>query len=170
MILACQLADEFTGHYQGLLVGQAYLFSCLDGMDGGRQTGKAHHGSEHHVDGRGLHYLVNSLCAGIHFDVGLVGKERLQCGIVCLVGNHHGSGMELPGLCRQFVHAVVGGEAVYLIQVGMFFYHFQSLGTYRPRRTEDAYLLSLLHLYVLLLLSFGLTEINLLSILQGVAW
>ena len=44
-------------------------------MDGGGETSEAHHGGEHHVDGFGLHDLIDGMGTGINFDVGLVGEQ-----------------------------------------------------------------------------------------------
>ena len=49
---------------------------------------------------------------------------------MCLVGNDHGCGVKLPRLCCQLVHAVVGGETVGLIAVGMLFNNVEGLGAY----------------------------------------
>lgn len=75
VILIGEAAYQFTGHHEGFFVGQTNLFMCLDGSYGGLKSGKAHHGSEHHVDGSGLYDLAKRLSTGINLDVGLVAKR-----------------------------------------------------------------------------------------------
>ncbi len=143
MVLAHQLEDELTGHDECLLVGQADLLVGLDGVDGGLETGEAHHGGEHHVDGRSLDHLVERLLARVDLDVGTVGEERLQRFVVGVVGDDHGGGVEAVGLLGQLLHAVVGRQAVHFIAVGVLTDDVERLGADGTGAAQDAYLLFL---------------------------
>ena len=103
-------------------------------MDGGGQSGKAHHGGEHHVNRSCLYYLFQCLGTRIHLDVGFVGEQTAEPLIVLFVGNDHSRWLEPDGLlCEQF-HLVVGGEAVDFIQVGVLINYLQCLGSDGARR------------------------------------
>ena len=140
VILLCQAADELAGDHQRLLVGQADGLTCLDGMDGGRESGKPHHGREHHVDRLCLYNLVEGIGTCIHLDVGQVGQQFLQTVVVRLVGDDHGGRLPLPGLLGQQFHFVVGCQAVHLVQVAMLFNHLQGLRADRACTAQNGYL------------------------------
>ena len=140
VVLLGQLEDQFSGYYECLLIRQTDGLASLDGVDGGVQTSEAYHRRKHHVDRTSLHDLIEGLGTSIDLHVGHVAHQRLQLVITGLVGYHDGGGLELMGLlCQQF-HLVIGCQAIDLIHVGMLLDHFESLCSYRPRRTEDGYL------------------------------
>ena len=112
VVLLGQLQDQFTGNHQCLLVGETNRLTCLDGMDGGVQTGETDHGSKHHVDRTCLHNLVECLGTGIHFDVGQVAHQRLQLIVTLFVGNHDGGGLELVGLLCQQLNLIIGCQTI----------------------------------------------------------
>ena len=140
MVLLCQLQYQLTSHHQCLLIGQGNGFLCLDGMDGGRQASKTHHGSEHHVDGVCLNNLIQRLCTGIDLHVGQVVHQPAQVVVTCFIGNNHSGRLELMSLlCQQF-YLVIGCQTVHLVQVGVLLNHLEGLSAYRPSGAEYCYL------------------------------
>ena len=130
MVLLCQLQDKFTGNYQRLLVGQRNGLTGLDGMDGRRESGKAYHSRQYHVDRAGLHNFVEGLLAGIDLHVGQVAHQLLQFVQPLFVGYDDGSRFELVSLlCQQF-YLVVGSQTVYLVHVAMLLDDLKSLCAY----------------------------------------
>lgn len=141
MILLSQLADEFTCHNEGFLIGQTDFLAGLDGMDGWFQSREAHHRGKHHVDRISLHDVAESLCTCIDLDVRFVAEQILQFLIKCLIGDDDGSRMKLVRLGSQFLHTMVGSEAIDLVKVAMLFDDIQRLCADASRRTENTYLL-----------------------------
>ena len=115
VVLHCQSCDEFSGNNQSLFVGKAYLLLRLNGVDSGRKSCKTHHRREHHINGVGLHNLVNGASAGIHLHFRNIAEHRLQFIVMCLVGNHYCCRTELSCLFGEFFHAVVCCQAIHLI-------------------------------------------------------
>ena len=145
MVLLCQLENQLAGHDQRLLVGQGNGLAGLDGVDGGREPGKADHRREHHVDGTCLDNLVEGLRTGIDLHVGQVVHQPPQLVVARLVGNDHGGRLELMGLPGQQFHLIVSCQAVDLVEVTMLADDLERLGAYRPRGAENGYLAFLLH-------------------------
>ena len=134
MVLLCQLQNQLTSHHQRFLIGQCNGLAGLDGMDGRRQTSKAHHGCQHHVNRVSLYDFVQGLLAGIHLHVGHVTHQLFQLVQSLLVGNNDSSRLELMRLLSQQLHFVVGGQAIYFIQITMLLDDFKCLCAYRPCR------------------------------------
>ena len=101
MVLPSQLKYQFASNDQRLLIGQCNGLPRLNGVDGGRQSGKANHSCKHHVDGAGLDNLVQCLSSGIDLHIGQIIHQRLQFVVVLFVGNDYGSRLELMGLLGQ---------------------------------------------------------------------
>ena len=57
------------------------------------------------------------------------------------IGDDHRRGMEFPGLLGQFLHAVVGGEAVYFVAVSVLPDDIECLRADAASGAEYAYLL-----------------------------
>ena len=131
---------QLAGAHQRLLVGQGDGFMGLDGVDGGRQSGKAYHGGQYHINGDGFHYFIERLLAGIDLHVGHVAHQSLQLVVTLFVGNDDGGRLELMGLLSQQFYLVIGCQAINLIEVAVFSDNLQGLCAYRPRRAEDSYL------------------------------
>ena len=129
MILSCETADEVACYDKCLLIGKADSLACLDGVYCWRESGEANHCCKHHVYRLCLHYLVESLCSGIHLDIWQVGKQQLQCFVVGFVGYDNGSRAELACLFSKHLIAVVGCETVHLVAVAMLFYYVECLGS-----------------------------------------
>ena len=117
VVLLGQLQNKFTCNNQCFLVGQTNGLACLDGVDGGVETGETYHGSEHHVDRTCLYYLVERLSASIYLHVGHVAHQRLQFVITLLVSNDDGGGLELMSLLCQQLYFIVGCQTVHFVQV-----------------------------------------------------
>ena len=143
VILLCQLQDELAGHDQRLLVGKGDGLAGTDGMNRRRKACKAHHRRENHVDGLGLHNLVEGPCAGIYLHVGQVLHQVSEPLVVGLVGDDHGGRLPLVGLCSQLLHAVVGRQTVHLIAVAMLADHLQGLCADAPCGAQYGYLFAL---------------------------
>ena len=133
-VLRREFIDQLSSHHQCLFVGQTDFLARLDGLDGRCQTGKSHHGRQHHVDGFSLHHVADGPASGIHLDERLVGQQLFQCLIFLFVGNDHGRGLHFARLFGQQFHLVVGGEAIHLKAVGMLPHHVDGLSAYRTRR------------------------------------
>ena len=140
-MLLGELADEFAGHHKRLFVGQANLLAGLDGCDGGLQACKTNHCGEHHVDGFGLHNLLEGFLSGVDFDVGAVGQQLTKRGVMGLVGNDHGRRIELAGLSGEFFHPVVGCQGIHFVEVAVLFDNVKCLCADRAGRAQNAYLL-----------------------------
>ena len=110
-------------------------------MDGWFQSREAHHRGKHHVDRISLHDVAESLCTCIDLDVRFVAEQILQFLIKCLIGDDDGSRMKLVRLGSQFLHTMVGSEAIDLVKVAMLFDDIQRLCADASRRTENTYLL-----------------------------
>ena len=119
VVLLGELADEFSGDDERLLVGQAYLLAGPDGMDGGLKAGEADHRREHHVDGVGLDDVAEGAGTGVDLDVGPVGEQGAELVVAVFVGDDHCGGVELVGLLGKQFYAVVGCEGVDLVAVGV---------------------------------------------------
>ena len=119
VIFVGQLANQFTGYDQRLLVGQANLLAGLDGMNGGRESGKSHHGGEYHVDRLCLYYFVECLLSGIDFHIG-VGQCFFQLFVVGLVGNDDCRRMKLACLLGKQFPSAVGRQRIGLVAVAVF--------------------------------------------------
>ena len=117
----CQVVDEFTGHYQGLFIGEGYRFTGTYGVHGRLQSGITYHGGQYHVY-RGFRYnLREGFLTGIHFN-GQVGKSLFQLLVFRFVGYYHRLRLEFPRLGNEVIHAVVGCQHIRLVPVGMFLY------------------------------------------------
>ena len=141
VVLHGQLADELACDHECLLVGEAYFLMGADGMHSWRESGKAYHGGKHHIDGSGLHDVVERLGTGVDLDVRLVGQQLAQLVVAGLVGNDHGGGMEPVRLLGKQLHAVVGRQAIHLKQVAVFLNDLECLCADASGRTENGYLL-----------------------------
>ena len=116
---------------------------CLDGVDSRLQSGKADHGSKHHVNRLCLDNLAQSLCAGIYLDVRAVPKQRHKFVILLLIGNHHCRRLELTCLFGKQFHLIIRCKTVSLKTIAVLLNHFKSLCAYRTRTAKYAYLLFL---------------------------
>ena len=109
MVLLCQLENEFSSNNQRLFVSQGNSLLGLDGVDGRRESSKANHGGEHHIDGLCFDNFVESLASGIHLDVGQVAHQTFEFVVALFVGNDDGGRLELMGLLGQQFYFVIGG-------------------------------------------------------------
>ena len=104
-----QAVDEFTGHYQGLLVGQGNALACTDGGNRRFQPAVAHHGGHHGIYLGGGDSLGDGGAAGGYLDVGV-----LECVahilIVLLVGDDDHVGAHLACLLDEQVGAAAGHQ------------------------------------------------------------
>ena len=78
-------------------------------MDGRRESGKANHGGEYHIDGLCFDNFVECLASGIHFDIGQVAHQAFEFVVTLFVGNDDGGRLELMGLFGQQFYFVIGG-------------------------------------------------------------
>ena len=134
VVFACKPADELSRHDKCLLVCQANLLMCLDGMYRRRKTGEADHCRQDHIYRSRLNDFVQSLRSGIDLYVRFI-TERVRKFLVVLLISYHDSGrMELPCLFGKQLPVVVCRQGISLIEVRMLRYDVKPLCTYAPGR------------------------------------
>ena len=132
-VFESELRDEVAGHDERLFVGQGYGFVSFNRLDGGTQSGIAHHCGYDYIDVGERHGIGNGIVAGVCFDR-KVGQGIAQRGIMLFVGDDGNFGTVFASLLYKEVYVIVGRNEVNLELLRIFVDNFQRLPAYRAGR------------------------------------
>ena len=122
LIGSSQVRNQLACHDQRLFIGQCNGLFSLDSCYGWTQSGIADHSRQHHIDRFPLYDLGNRIRPSPHLDRQIL-QGLLQLRILLFIGDHHHFRHELTCLIYQLIHLIIGGQRIYVKEVGMFMYH-----------------------------------------------
>ena len=134
--VAGSVHHQFAGHHEGLFVGQRNVLACVDGPKGGLESGRANHGSEHHVDAVDFDDLFEGFCTAVDFDA-VVEQGVVDLLPLRVVADDDRVGLEFFRLRDQQIGVAMGRQDFHVKGVLLFTHHLERLGANGPGRAED---------------------------------
>lgn len=131
--------DEFAGHNQTFLIGQADGFASFDGLESGFEAGDADDGADDEIDiGMGGD-ADGSGCAVEDFGAGQSGGAKFSAEGVGRGFAGYGDDLGLPAqsLIADRLEIVAGGQRSHLKAVGIGFNNAESAAADGAGRTKD---------------------------------